>query len=138
MAYDRYEPSRRARDRIRAGEGFIYIAAIGGGLIKIGFSLNPEKRVKDRNVGGRARLLATIPGSMYEEIALHKTLRPCRADKKQRCGERYPASILSHEAIPDALRTKALIVHRALEQARYQTDPAWGAQLIERALREAA
>lgn len=91
----------RALERIRAGEGFIYVAeVVGGSLIKIGFSLKPKARVA--TLARKCRLLATVAASLTQEKALHQTLKGLG-----RGGEYYPRSILSHPAIPAELRATA-------------------------------
>lgn len=78
--------------RMHAGDGFIYVAEIvGTDIIKIGFSLNPEKRVPKvdcRAWGSRARLLGVIPGTWAQEKALHRALNGHRSRN-----EYYPRSL---------------------------------------------
>jgi|GEM_PF-3386457 len=97
---------RRARERRLNGEGFIYAAELPGtDIIKIGFSLMPEKRVRGVSIQNyaRAQLLAKTPGTEPAERALHKVLREhCRLDLPG--FEFYPRAILSHPAIPSGLR----------------------------------
>jgi len=100
---------RRAHERRRSGEGFIYAAELPGtDIVKIGFSLMPEKRVRGVSIRNhaRAQLLAKTPGTEPAERALHKILREhCRLDLPG--FEFYPRSILSHPAIPAELRSAA-------------------------------
>lgn len=96
-----------ARARIRAGEGFIYLAEIVGlDLLKIGFSLCPENRIGQLFIEyhrhAPIRLLAKVPGTLSDEMRLHGALRPCRAPYYG--DETYPLSILTHPAIPVGLR----------------------------------
>lgn len=112
MAADRFEPSRRARDRIRAGEGFLYVAQLINepDVVKIGFALDPAKRVGSLGADAKtpATLLAAIPSTFAQECALHKKLRLHAVKRsRSRLSEYYPRSILSHPAIPEALRRAA-------------------------------
>ena len=54
-------------ERMRARLGSIYFAKRSDGATKIGFSLQPEKRVTNL----RLVMLRCIPGSMADEQALH-------------------------------------------------------------------
>jgi len=63
--------------RRAAGEGYIYVAErIGTDLIKIGFSLNPEKRMLALKIDYRDdfRLMGYVPGSNLLEKQLHSVL----------------------------------------------------------------
>lgn len=97
--------------RMNAGEGFIYVAEIiDHDMVKIGFSLTPQARVKGLIAFlPPARLLAFAPGSIREERRLHRELRThaLRLNGSPRPSEVYPRSILSHPAIPQALREAA-------------------------------
>lgn len=84
--------------RIKGGEGYLYLAEGDAGCIKIGFSLNPQARCYEL----RLNLLATVRGTHRQEIDLHMALKPNR-----RRNEYYPRSILTHPAIPEALRSPA-------------------------------
>jgi hypothetical protein len=102
---------RAARDRMKAGEGFIYVAeVIGTDVIKIGFSLTPETRAPKAYLnwcpvrGGRTRLVAKVRGSWEQEKDLHHAL--CDGGDALG-GEYYHRSILTHPAIPEALRSPA-------------------------------
>lgn len=97
-----------ANARRRSGEGFLYLADIPElGVLKIGHSLRPSIRVKSIKINSKhrvkAHLLATTPGTFDEEHSLHLRLREHRALGL----EFYPRSILSHPAIPEALRSPA-------------------------------
>ncbi len=103
-----------AHARIKAGEGFIYAASFTGHrygrrgpLIKIGFSLTPEKRVMieigKQNGYLNPVLLGVMRGSLRDEYALHKALSGLAVHGR----EFYPPSILSHPAIPAELREAA-------------------------------
>jgi len=60
--------------RASAGEGFIYVAAVAGtDLVKVGFSLDPERRVRDW--GGRATLIGQFPASRAAERQFHRLHR---------------------------------------------------------------
>lgn len=105
----KWSPARRAAyERILCGDGFLYAAEIvGTDKIKIGFSLNPRKRLNGLcpwivgENGRRGRLLRTIAGSIAQERALHKSLR----DHPSSLGsEFYLRTVLSHPAIPEGLR----------------------------------
>jgi hypothetical protein len=86
---------KAARDAVETQMGFIYVAeCTARGLIKIGFSLTPEKRMRalftKRDPG---RLLAKMPGRVHEERKLHAKLR------RHHVGwECYRPSILNHPA----------------------------------------
>lgn len=102
--------ARAGRARVKAGEGFLYVAEmIGADVVKIGFSLNPRRRVRKseyfewRGSSG-PRLLAFVPFTLLQEKALHRTLRG-HADSLG--SEIYRRSILTHEAIPYGLRAAA-------------------------------
>jgi len=101
----RAESHHRGWARIRAGEGFIYVASVGKSWVKIGFSLNPAKRVSEQSVPVQHILLATAPASLADEKQLHRTLRAHLG--YGRTGETYPRTILSHPAIPAELRAAA-------------------------------
>lgn len=95
-----------AMARIRAGEGFMYLAEVAGtNVIKIGFSLNPEIRVKaaySLQPNTRLRLLASFPASLPTEQALHRIL-----GDEARTGygsEYYFRSVLRHPAVPSEFR----------------------------------
>ena len=61
-------------ERIRAGEGFIYVAQIENtDLYKIGFSLDPVTRIRRESVPG-SRLLGFFPASLLAEKRLHRAL----------------------------------------------------------------
>lgn len=102
-----YTPARRAcRERtsaaLRAGNGFIYVAAIGGtDDIKVGFSLDPERRARELTRDGRGhqyRVLAAWPGTWSEERRLHTSLREHQLPEGAYCGrEYYPRSILVND-----------------------------------------
>ncbi|WP_296341548.1 GIY-YIG nuclease family protein [Reyranella sp.] len=103
------EGQRKAQQRMKAGEGFLYVAAVtGADIIKIGFSLRPEARVK--HLKGRFGVSATLetmtPGSHQQERHLHIDLREHHLPGYG-CREFYPRSVLSHPAIPDGLRKAA-------------------------------
>jgi hypothetical protein len=97
--------------RMNAGEGFIYVAEIvGHDMVKIGFSLNPEFRVRGLTAFlPPARLLTYTPGSVTAERQLHRTLaeHALRLRGSPRRCECYRRSILSHPAIPTELRSVA-------------------------------
>lgn len=85
--------------RIKDGQGYIYLARDErADCIKLGFSLNPEWRCFELRIA----LLAKIEGTHRQELALHKAL-----GGGGRHGEYYDRSILSHPAIPQALRMEA-------------------------------
>lgn len=112
-----YTPARRAcRERtsaaLRAGRGFIYVAAIEGtDDVKIGFSLDPERRAREltRDLRPhRYRILMARPGTWSDERFLHAALKACRLPTAAYRGtEYYPRSILSHPAIPVEFRREA-------------------------------
>lgn len=96
---------KAARARAHAGEGFIYVAQIvGSDMVKIGFSLDPAKRMKGiwcYRWGTKARLLAQIPATWAQEKALHRALDD---GSIYHTGEYYPSAVLFHDAIPTELR----------------------------------
>lgn len=107
---NRHDLCRATWQRIRAGEGFLYAAeAVGSDLIKLGFSVNPKQRMRSLHVqlplGTQPRLLAFTPYTLQQEQALHKELIGLQALRSY--AELYPRSILSHPAIPQALREAA-------------------------------
>lgn len=75
---DRWLASNRAQfARRENGEGFVYVAEmIGTGLLKIGFSLNPQKRMLALRADYRNtfRLLGAFACSNAEERRLHRAL----------------------------------------------------------------
>lgn len=83
-----------------AGEGFIYSALLANGVVKIGYSLTPEKRIKSFR---GAALIGKMRATIAEERALHRTLRQFyRSDLPG--FEHYSESILTHGAVPPALK----------------------------------
>lgn len=110
MARYKHARQNEAYARMQAGEGYLYAAEIvKNDAIKIGFSLNPEKRVRLLRAyySSAVRLLAFTPGSLAAERKLHTALRPHALIHHQGPCETYPRSILSHPAIPEALRSPA-------------------------------
>lgn len=86
----------RAREKARAGEGFIYVCAIeNSDAIKIGHSLDPEFRAKRH--GPSVRLLGFFPATIASERALHRLLKPHRCSGWA-AREIYPRSVLVHSA----------------------------------------
>ncbi len=84
---------RRARARMAAGEGFIYVAeVVGTGNVKIGFSLNPGERL--RWLTKSHRLMGAFPASRAEEHAFHKAMQ--RALGLPKRTEVYSRSALAH------------------------------------------
>jgi hypothetical protein len=68
------EGQRRAWERVKAGEGFMYVAeVVGTDLLKVGFSLDPDARM--RWCGARFRLLGVFPASRNTEHAFHKFMQ---------------------------------------------------------------
>jgi len=52
--------------------GYVYfIQGVNGGPIKIGYSLNPERRARDLETADRLIVLACFPGDRYTEHKLH-------------------------------------------------------------------
>lgn len=88
-----------ARQRIKAGEGFVYLAEFDASdIVKIGFSLNPARRVRTMNfLGWKAKLIAAVPGGMRVEKAVHRAL--LRGEHSTRYGECYRRSALNHPAV---------------------------------------
>lgn len=62
------DPKRGTRLGWRDESGFVYFIDCGPDLIKIGWSQNPPKRL--REIGG-VKILATIPGTQQDEKAMH-------------------------------------------------------------------
>ena len=67
--------------------GFLYIARLRLGGIKIGFSKNPNTRVK--SFKGGTDIIAAYPATMLHEWAIHQILRRYRI-----ASEIYPESII--------------------------------------------
>lgn len=68
----------RVGARVRAGEGFIYVAeVVDSDLLKVGFSLDPDDRIKQLRAayGREFRLLGKIAASRKTELAFHRFLR---------------------------------------------------------------
>lgn len=63
-----------AVERGRSGGQVYFILNESAGMVKIGFSRNPEKRLTELRTGsaGEIKLLATIEGSLAIERQLHK------------------------------------------------------------------
>lgn len=103
----RAEAHRRARLRVESEVGVMYVAeVVDQPLVKIGFSLAPERRVRNLAIHGvRFRLIGGTPATIREERQLHRDLRGNEArETRINVGEVYPRSILDHPAIPPALR----------------------------------
>ncbi len=84
--------------RMKAGEGFIYVAErVGTDLIKVGFSLNPEHRM--RKFSRTLRLMGYFPASRSAEHAFHKAFRAYSASLGR---EYYRRSVLAHLIAPRA------------------------------------
>ncbi len=101
-----------AAKRLREGGGFIYVASWTNGQIKIGCALDVPNRMKTLRIDSRLaevpRLLAVMPGTIRQERQLHRVLRRHLRKSHHGCStEVYPASILLHPAIPEALRGAA-------------------------------
>jgi hypothetical protein len=64
---------------VLSGERFIYVIA-GAGLLKIGISRDPERRVEAMRCGSPValRLVGCFPGTSAEEAQLHDELAPFR------------------------------------------------------------
>lgn len=98
---------KAGRARAHAGEGFIYVAEmVGTDVVKIGFSLDPAKRMSSLGFFGKARLLAAVPGTWAQEKELHRTLCAARYGATP-FNEFYVRRVLTHEAIPEGLRSAA-------------------------------
>lgn len=91
---NRSDIMKAAWSRIKAGDGFLYLAEVGG-HIKIGFSTTPAQRCM--KMGGK--MLAHMPGTMAQEKALHQKLRAVSIKD-----ETYRRSVLNHPALPEGLR----------------------------------
>jgi Meiotically up-regulated gene 113 len=65
---------RRSPVRMRfPGTGLIYFIATSAGHIKIGYSANPDRRLKSLQTASSVplRLIGTLPGTLKDEEALH-------------------------------------------------------------------
>jgi hypothetical protein len=103
-----YTPARRAcRERtsaaLRAGKGYVYVAEIEGTTdIKVGFSLDPKRRVRELTRNSRRhcyRVLVAWKGTWSDERRLHTSLRAHQLPEKAYCArEHYPRSILVKDA----------------------------------------
>lgn len=72
-------------------DGFVYVVESGSGLLKIGFTNDPRRRLTMLRTSSpeRLTLLGVVPGTMAHEKAIHELLhpwqvarewfRPCRA-----------------------------------------------------------
>lgn len=68
--------------------GWVYVASAidcdGATVMKVGFSLNPEKRVNELNNATpfrQSKLIASVPGRMIDEMAFHELMRPHRLNQ---------------------------------------------------------
>lgn len=88
--------------------GFVYIAKATKypDLVKIGFSRNPEKRMKSlsRQNGFEMTLVSSRAGTMLHEWALHMTLYPGR---KMPAPEMYPIEQVCSWLLPKEMRVAA-------------------------------
>ena len=73
------EGQKRAWARVKAGEGFMYVAELTGGSIKVGFSLDPEHRTR----WPAYRLLGAFRASRAAEHAFHKHMQARLGAKKR-------------------------------------------------------
>lgn len=106
-------PARKAgRNRVETDVGFIYVAKfVDCPEVKIGFALSVDRRMRELNTRHRPMtLLASVPGRVQQERALHRTLAEYRGPRAgPGWSEYYPLSILSHPAIPEGLRDSSQI-----------------------------
>lgn len=68
----------QARKAVETEIGHIYAVAVDGGLLKIGFSLNPTRRVSEIKADYRLQtvdLLGSVPGRVGTERRLHNAVR---------------------------------------------------------------
>ena len=103
------EGHRRSMDRVRSGEGFLYVAEIVGEpeTIKIGHALNLAARTVSLKAdhSKEFRMLASVPAPLSVERRLHRRLR--RAGFGKTTGNKtefYPRAVLQHPEIPEALK----------------------------------
>lgn len=102
-----------ARVALEREIGFVYVAEFFGlPIVKIGFSLALARRAKTlfKKKTYPGRFLASMPGRIADERALHRALAEYRGpkDAPYHCSsECYPRSILNHPAIPAELRSPA-------------------------------
>lgn len=92
--------------RSRAGEGFIYVARTESGMVKIGYSLVPDKRTAEL----RCTLIATMQATRQDEVDLHARLKSFEIagyGGRSRAREYYVPAVLDHGAIPERLRADA-------------------------------
>ena len=105
LSHREYPTMKAARALVETSPGFIYVAeVVGEPVIKIGFSLTPENRLRYLSKKRKPyRLLATTPATIAEERQLHRDLE-VHGVPAGGMGEHYPRSILTHPAIPSGLR----------------------------------
>lgn len=93
-------PRSNGRERLNAGEGYMYVAEIiGTDRLKVGFSLDPANRVKSlsRNYQGPMRLLGQFPASYSAVRAFHARFSRLQAQHGF-TREVYPRSALQKAA----------------------------------------
>jgi len=68
----------QARRAVETRVGNIYVAQVDGGLLKIGFSHNPSRRMSEIKTNyslGAVDLLGSVPGRVSTERRLHNAVR---------------------------------------------------------------
>lgn len=70
--------------RLSSAPGYVYFAMAEGLRIKIGYSTDPERRIREMQTGASAplRLIATIPGNPATEREFHKRFKEYRLHRE--------------------------------------------------------
>ncbi len=89
--------------------GHVYLANVGDGLTKIGFSRNCAARMQQ--LGATKGFLLSFPGSVAHERELHRLLKPYRAyDVEGRETFRLPPAVL--EDLLESLRQQHSVTEK--------------------------
>ena len=105
----RSEVTRASWAQIAAGNGYIYAARLDDGVIKIGFALSPEKRVREF----KGKVIATAKATRQQEHDLHRRLGEFRIPAyggQILANEFYVPAVLTYGDVPEALK-RGLLEH---------------------------